>query len=588
MKTAPRLLVVLFLVWVVVGQTPWAWAQEAQEDESAGRRVLIGFKSDGGLQAAADRADMVWLAGGIVYAAFDLIPAVSAWVPEEALATLKDQPDIAYVEDDVILYALGQPVPWGVDRIDADLVWPGGNTGVGVDVAIVDTGIDGNHPDLAVVGGVGYAGAPSKDGSTNPADWKDGHGHGTHCAGIVVALNNDIGVVGVAPGARLHAVKVLNDSGFGNTSDIIQGLEWCAANHMHVASMSLGGGGTTSLKNACEAAFAAGVVLVAAAGNYSGPVSAPASYSSVIAVSATDSQDKLASFSNFGPEIALAAPGVRVYSTYKNGSYAYLSGTSMACPHVTGVAALVWAAGAASNTAVRETLTSTGEDLGPAGKDNSFGYGLVDAEKAANTPTVQITSPAKGAKVSGILPIQATARGTNAITGVEFFIDGASIGTDADGADGWSKAWDTTSVANGAHEVAVVAADALGQKARQSISVVVDNLPPAPTTMHVAAIDMWPTKASRGYLVYIKVGVVDDSSPTPQTVPGATVRVTTTLPNGESVSQGAVTDSKGAATMSIRWSGVGGTFTSTVTNVTDALTYNPSANLETTESCSVP
>jgi subtilisin family serine protease len=129
----------------------------------------------------------------------------------------------------------------------------------------------------------------------------------------VAALNNGIGVVGVAPGARLHAVKVLDDSGLGYTSDIIQGLEWCVAHHMHVASLSLGGGGTTSLQNACDQAFAAGVLLVAAAGNAGGPVSYPAAYPSVIAVSATDSQDQLASFSNFGPEIALAAPGVDIY-----------------------------------------------------------------------------------------------------------------------------------------------------------------------------------------------------------------------------------------------------------------------------------
>lgn len=587
MKTALRPLLVLLLMFIVAGR---AQRTLAQENEPPGRRVLIGFKSAPGSQAAQARADVIWLAGGTVHAAFDLIPVVSAWVPEQALDALRDRPDVAYVEDDAVLYAFAQSTPWGVDRIDADLVWPGGNTGAGVDVAILDTGIDGNHPDLVVVDGINYAGLPSKDGSTNPGDWKDGHGHGTHCAGIVAALNNDIGVVGVAPGARLHAVKVLNDSGLGYTSDIIQGLDWCAANHVHVASMSLGGGGTTSLKNACEAAFVAGVLLVAAAGNYSGPVSYPAAYPSVVAVSATDSQDKLASFSNFGPEIELAAPGVRIYSTYKGGSYAYLSGTSMACPHVTGAAALVWASGAASNAAVRDTLTSTAEDLGAAGRDPNFGYGIVDAQKAAGMPVVQIINPANGATVSGIVTIEATARGANGIASVEFFVDDTSIGSDANSADGWSIAWDTTGSVDGAHQVIVVAMDTIGQTASQSINVVVDNVaevPPGPTTMHVSGIDMWSAKASRGYLIYTKVAVVDDSSPSPQAVSGAIVLVTTTLPNGRSTSQSAVTGSDGAATLSVR-SGIGGTCTSTVTNVTDSLTYDPAANLETTESCSVP
>jgi subtilisin len=585
MKTVWKFVLVFLLTAAGVAQAQGAFAGGT---ELPGRRVLIGFRSATVFRTAEARADVVWEAGGTVQAAFELIPVVAAEVSQEALEVLAARPDVEYVEDDVVLYAFEQTLPWGVARIDANRVWPGGNTGVGVDVAIVDTGIDGGHPDLAVVDGVGFAGLPAKDGSTDPADWNDGYGHGTHCAGIVAALDNDIGVVGVAPGVRLHAVKVLNDSGFGSTSDIIQGLEWCVTNHMHVASMSLGGGGTTSLERACDNAYAAGVLLVAAAGNFHGPVSAPAVYDSVMAVSATDSQDKLASFSNFGPEVELAAPGVNVYSTFKGGAYSYLSGTSMACPHVTGVAALVWAAGAASNTTVRDTLAAAAEDLGAAGRDPSFGYGLVDAEKAAAMPVVQITYPADGATVSGAVTLEALARGTNGIVSVEFFVETTSIGADTDGADGWSVAWDTRGTANGAHELAAVAVDALGQTARQSINVVVDNaVPPGPTAMHVAAIDLWSTKASRGYFIHTKVAVVDDSSPTPQPVSGATVVVTSTLPNGWSATRAAVTGPDGTATVSVQ-AGSGGTCTSTVTDVADSLTYDSAANLETTDSSTVP
>ncbi len=490
MKTVLRLWQVLLSMFIITALVQQLFAQE---DEPPGRRVLIGFKPGLSIQAVEDRTEVIRRLGGTVRAVFELIPAVSAWMPEQAIGVLELQPGIAYVEDDAVLYAFGQSTPWGVDRIDAELVWPGGDTGAGVDVAIIDTGIDSNHPDLAVVDGINYTGPIEKDGSTDPAHWKDGHGHGTHCAGIVAALNNDFGVVGVAPGARLHAVKVLSDFGFGYTSDVIRGLDWCAAHHMRVASMSLGGGGSTSLKNACDAAFAAGVLLVAAAGNSSGPVSYPAAYPSVIAVSATDSQDKLAYFSNFGPEIELAAPGVNVYSTFKDGSYASLSGTSMACPHVTGVAALIWASGVTTNVAVSDRLIATAEDIGTPGRDPSFGYGLVDAQQA-------VTGPAK---------------------------------------------------------------------------------------MHISAIEMWSIRSGRGYLVYTRVTIVDNAPPSPKRVSGATVSVTTARPIWEPLSQDAVTDSNGAATLLVR-SAVGGTFTSTVTNVTGSLAYDPSANTKTEESCTVP
>jgi hypothetical protein len=131
--------------------------------------------------------------------------------------------------------------------------------------------------------------------------------------------------------------------------------------------------------------------------------------------------------------------------------------------------------------------------------------------------------------------------------------------------------------------------DTLGQAAGQSINVVVKNadVPPGPTAMHVSAIDMWSTKASRGFFIYTKVTVVDDSSPTPQPVPGATVVVTTTLPNGRAVTRAGATGADGTATISIQ-AGSGGTCTSTVTAITDSLTYDPAANLETTESYTVP
>jgi subtilisin len=480
------------LVVFVLGQMALA----AGPQSPAGRRMLIGFRSGQAPQTPETRANTVRQGGGTVHRSLRLVPVVSATLSDEVVKKLRGHPDVAYVEEDVILSALAQTVPWGVSRIHADLVWPTGNTGKGIKVAILDTGIDPTHPDLVVVGGINFAGT-TKDGSTNSADWADGHGHGTHCAGIVAARNNDIGVVGVAPEAALYAVKVLSDSGTGYTSDIIQGLDWCAANGIQVVSMSLGGGGTTSLQSACDNAYAKGVVLVAAAGNSSGPVMYPAAYASVIAVSATDSTDHLAYFSDYGPEIAVAAPGVNIYSTYKGGSYAYMSGTSMACPHVSGTAALIWASGATSAQAVRARLTSTADDLGPVGYDTSYGYGLVDAQKAAagggtpvdNPPKVALTAPAQGATVSKTVAVQATASDDKGVTQVEFLVDGVRIGLDTTAGDGWSASWDTTRSPDGQHTVMAKATDTAGQTSSSSVTVTVKNAaPPATGKMSVSSI----------------------------------------------------------------------------------------------------
>jgi len=460
--------------------------------------MLIGFHADAGPRTPEARADVVRRNGGAIHRSLRLIPVVSATLPEPALRRMRARRDVAYVEEDIVLYACGQFLGWGVNRIDADRVWPAGNTGKGVKVAILDTGIDPAHPDIPVAGGVNFVGT-TKDGSTNSADWQDRHGHGTHCAGIVAARNNALGVVGVAPDASVWAVKVLSDSGSGYTSDIIQGLDWCAAHGIQVVSMSLGGGGTTSLQAACDRTYAKGVVLVAAAGNNAGPVSYPAAYPSVIAVSATDARDVRAYFSNYGSAIELAAPGVSIYSTYKGGVYTTMSGTSMACPHVAGAAALAWASGLTSGSAVRTRLQSTAEDLGVKGTDTSYGYGLVDAEKACGgataptdtPPTLTLTAPASGATVSGTVAVTAAAGDDQGVVRVEFTVDGAGLGADTQGNDGWSVSWDTTRVADGSHTVAATATDTAGQTTSRSVPVTVRNAatpPPPAGTMSVGSI----------------------------------------------------------------------------------------------------
>mgnify|MGYP000642789708 CR=1 FL=1 len=362
----------------------WTCAAHAQQ---ASRKIVVFDESF--VNTPAKEA-LLQQFGGVIVKHLHLLNGASVYLPPQAERALGRLSQVVRIDEDIVVTASGKPakppspspaevLPWGVDRIEADLAWTTA-TGAGVRVGILDTGIDLDHPDLAanVKGGINCI-SPRKN-----AD--DDNGHGTHVAGIVAAVHNTIGVVGVAPEVSLYAVKVLAKNGTGFLSDIIEGLDWCVANGIRVANMSFGSSvGNQSFHDAISRAYNAGVVLVAAAGNESGPVSYPAKYPEVIAVSAVgrnaDGSLSFASFSNFGPEIDLAAPGVSVFSTYRNGTYATMSGTSMAAPHVTGVAALVLSAkGAMSPAALEGWLKSTAEDLSLPPEQQ--GAGLIRADAA--------------------------------------------------------------------------------------------------------------------------------------------------------------------------------------------------------------
>jgi subtilisin family serine protease len=327
----------------------------------------------------------------------------AATIPAARLDKVKSDSRVAFVSEDRIVSidapkttptpASTQTLPKGIDRINAENLV---NKGTNVNVAVIDTGIDVTHPDLKanIVGG--------KNCSTG-ASYNDGNGHGTHVAGTIAAINNGMGVVGVAPEAKLWAVRVLNNSGSGTWSSVICGIDFVTskASMIKVANMSLGGSGVSdnncglSNSDALHKAICnsrnAGVTYVVAAGNDGADASnfVPAAYNdAVITVSAladSDGQagglgaaasygadDTFASFSNYGSAVDVAAPGVNILSTWTGGGYNTISGTSMATPHVTGAAALYVKSHPGSTwTQIRDALIAAGEPLGAGHTDPS-------------------------------------------------------------------------------------------------------------------------------------------------------------------------------------------------------------------------
>jgi subtilisin family serine protease len=297
----------------------------------------------------------------------------AALLSAEQIATLEEDPRVLRVEADGEAYAAAQLLPWGIDRIDADLSSSLAGDGSGdveeVNVYVLDTGVDVSHLDLNVVRHVNFALGPN---------W-DCNGHGTHVAGTIAARDNEIDVVGVAPGAPITAVKVLGCGGFAPWSVIIKGIDWVTANAVRpaVANMSIVGGINESVDEAVRRSAASGVLYTIAAGNNGidacngSPGRAGAGIDNgIVNLAATDINDREAGFSNFGPCIDLWGPGVRIPSTRNGGGTILFSGTSMAAPHAAGAAVLYLAAHPRAHpTLVERMLRSAAVATGTASKD---------------------------------------------------------------------------------------------------------------------------------------------------------------------------------------------------------------------------
>ena len=319
---------------------------------------------------------------------------------------------VAYAEPDFVAEALGSPddpyfgLQWGLTKIEAPQAWEVTTGSSSINIAILDTGVDLDHLDLAskLISNINFSDSATVD---------DVYGHGTHVAGIAAAIsNNGIGVAGLGYNSTIMNVKVLGDTGSGAYSWIASGIIWAADNGAEIINMSLGGSSASStLEDAINYAWSKGVVVVAAAGNSGSTTpSYPAYYTNCIAVAATDANDAKASWSNYGDWVDVAAPGLNVYSTLKDNGYGYKSGTSMASPHVAGLAALVFTVvGDANgngklNDEVRSRIEGTCDDIGVAG----IGRGRINAARAVGSVPVlpggitgQVTDAKDGSAISG-------------------------------------------------------------------------------------------------------------------------------------------------------------------------------------------
>lgn len=398
------------------------------------------------------------------------LPSLARWIAVEApadlderaaLAALRRDPRVELAELDPLV-SVGE-VPndprygdlWGMQTIRAPQAWELETGSAQVIVAVIDTGVDYTHPDLSANMWTNADEVPGNgvdddgngfvddfygyDFANRDPDPKDDHLHGTHCAGTVGAVgDNAEGVVGVCWNVRIMALKFLGSGGSGRTSDAIKCIQYAVANGADVLSNSWGGGeGSRALQEAIQAARQAGVLFVAAAGN-SGDTRRhyPGSYPESFTVSASDRNDGLATFSTHGEAVDVAAPGVGIVSCALEHGYRSASGTSMATPHVAGLAALIKARNPRlTPEQIELVLTSSAVDLGDPGKDIRFGHGRIDAAAALASvspdatefPDLRLTAPISGQVVNEPLPVIGTAAGaTFASYRVEYLPPGGS------------------------------------------------------------------------------------------------------------------------------------------------------------------
>lgn len=486
-------------------------------------RLVVKFRDELAATKRAARLSQLGLATGKHIAGIDVeLVDVPAGQEPALAAQLRRDPTVLYAEPDYTVYALKTPndtyygeYQWNMRRIGMENAWNVTTGASSTVIAIVDSGVDLTHPDLASKLLPGY---DFVNGDSQP---QDDEGHGTHVAGIAAAVsNNGLGVAGVSWGSKILPIKVLDSSGHGDASIVAQGIWWAADQGAQIINLSLGSNTYSNvLKSAVDYAYSKGCLIVAAAGNEyqeGNPPSYPAAFSHVLAVGAVGNQDEHARYSNTGAYVDVVAPGGNptsdadpdwshwILSTHWRGSgydYVGIVGTSQAAPHVSGLAALIWSINPMlTNDQVEALILTTAVDLGSTGWDETFGWGRINAaaavtsaQQGAPTPTPTATppcatfsaieSPAEGDTVFGVMNVTGwvadfqSAYGTG-ISNVEVWMDGLRLGRATYGlwrqdiADQWGArfgpsgftfAWDTRLAADGAHTLAIRALTSCGQ-----------------------------------------------------------------------------------------------------------------------------
>ncbi|WP_020589444.1 S8 family serine peptidase [Desulfobacter curvatus] len=445
--------------------------------------------------------------GAVTAGEMENIKARRIKVPEHALEQVKkalsNNPNIQFVEENFIAEAgyvpndERYPSQWHLPIISAPGGWDLTTGSPSVPIAIIDSGVDPTHPDLAgnLIAGYNFLG--------NNTDTQDVLGHGTAVAGSAAAMtNNDIGVASVAWNSPIMPLVVLNANNYATYYDIAQAINYAADQGVRIMNISIGGSSYSyTLQAAVNYAWNKGAVIFACAHNYSTDTPYyPAACTNVVAVSATTSSDTFANFSNYGDWIDISAPGTYILTTTRGGGYGNWNGTSFSSPITAGVAALILSANPSlTNAQVVEILTRNADDLGSTGFDNYFGYGRVNAlqsilaalpavpDEDTIDPSVAITSPQNDTTVNGSLTVSVSAVDERGVDRVELYVDGELLSSDT--TSPYTFAWDTYGYANSDHQLLAVAYDTAGNDGWSSvITVTVANESDSDTTAPLVVI----------------------------------------------------------------------------------------------------
>ena len=414
-------------------------------------------------------------------------------VPEQALeqvkAALARNPHVKFVEKNFIADVTAvpddpsYPTQWHLPKIAAPAGWDITTGNTVVPIAIIDSGIDPSHPDLALKLLQGY------NFISRTTDTHDVYGHGTKVAGsAAAAANNSIGVAGVAWQNPVLPIVVVDATGSADYANMASAIVYAADRGVRVISMSISGTDPSSaLEEAVSYAWNKGSLFFASAGNTGTNVPRyPAACAKAIAVSATDSADNRASYSNYGSYVTLAAPGSNIYTTANGGGYTYASGTSFSTPITAGLAALIVSINPAlTNQQVKDILVQNADDLGVVGYDEYFGFGRINAAKSLAAakvfvpqpdiaaPSVAFTSPGSGSLLSGAVSVSVAASDNTGVSKVEFYVDGTLVASTS--SEPFTFYWDTKDVSNGSYQLTAKAYDMASNVSSATITVTVSN-----------------------------------------------------------------------------------------------------------------